>query len=152
MFTVAAMANSQWGLVEGQANKDKVSEYLSNDQSIKSYVFILSIADDRSTSIPPSPDHLLLATVQYDPSAENPTQTFPIPPAIIELGIDVGIVIFKIESNWGGDLTCLYRVSLGFCSYKECADGRYEFTGIRLKTRGINKWLLPIGLRCWSGG
>ena len=114
MFTVAAMANSQWGLVEGQANKDKVSEYLSNDQSIKSYVFILSIADDRSTSIAPSPDHLLLATVQYDPSAENPTQTFPIPPAIIELGIDVGIVIFKVESNWGGDLTCLYRVSLGF--------------------------------------
>jgi hypothetical protein len=89
-----------------------VAEYLATNQALKSYVSILAAADTRSTSIPPSPDHLLLATVQYDPSAENPTQTFPIPPAIIELGIDVGIVIFKIESNWGGDLTCLYRVSL----------------------------------------
>ena len=98
--------------MEGQANKNKVSEYLATNQASQSYVPQTVIADTRSTSIPPSPDHLLLATVQYDPSAENPTQTFPIPPAIIELGIDVGIVIFKIESNWGGDLTCLYRVSL----------------------------------------
>ena len=109
-----SQANGQWGLVEGQANKDKVSGYLATDQALKSYVPLLAPADTRSTSIPPSPDHLLLATVQYDPSAENPTQTFPIPPAIIELGIDVGIVIFKIESNWGGDLTCLYRVSLKY--------------------------------------
>ena len=109
-----AQANDQWGLVEGQANKEKVSGYLATDQALESYAPLLAPADTRSTSIPPSPDHLLLATVQYDPSAENPTQTFPIPPAIIELGIDVGIVIFKIESNWGGDLTCLYRVSLKY--------------------------------------
>jgi hypothetical protein len=105
-------ADDQWGLVEGQVNKDKVSGYLASHQAPESYVSFLAMADTRSTSIPPSPDHLLLATVLYDPSAENPTQTFPIPPAIIELGVDVGIVIFKIESNWGGDLTCLYRVSL----------------------------------------
>jgi SUN domain-containing protein 1/2 len=69
-------------------------------------------ADYSDSSVPPSPDHVLLAIVEYDPSSDNPTQTFPIPPAITELGVDVGIVIFKVESNWGGDLTCLYRVCL----------------------------------------
>jgi SUN domain-containing protein 1/2 len=66
------------------------------------------------STVAPSPDHLLLASVEYDPSADDPTQTFPIPPAIIDLGVDIGIVIFKVESNWGGDLTCLYRVSFPF--------------------------------------
>lgn len=65
----------------------------------------------RSSSVPPSSDHLLLATLEYDPQAENPTQTFPVPPVVLELGIDMGIVVIKVESNWGGDLTCLYRVS-----------------------------------------
>lgn len=64
-----------------------------------------------SSEVAPSPDHLLLASVEYDPSSDDPTQTFPIPPAIIDLGVDIGIVIFKVESNWGGELTCLYRVS-----------------------------------------
>lgn len=27
------------------------------------------------------------------------------------MGIDMGIIVVKVESNWGGDLTCLYRVS-----------------------------------------
>ena len=42
------------------------------------------------------------------------------PPAVIEMGIDMGIVVFKVESNWGGDLTCLYRVSV-VCVLTDCA-------------------------------
>lgn len=30
------------------------------------------------------------------------------------MGIDMGIVVFKFGSNWGGDFTCLYRVSYVF--------------------------------------
>lgn len=72
-----------------------------------------SLADSHSSSsIPPSSDHILLASIDYDPHAEQPIQTFPVPPVIIEMGIDMGIVIVKVESNWGGDLTCLYRVSV----------------------------------------
>lgn len=65
----------------------------------------------RASSLAGSSDQLLLASVLYDPHAVDPTQTFPIAPAIVELGVDMGIVVFKVESNWGGDLTCLYRVS-----------------------------------------
>lgn len=65
------------------------------------------------SSIPPSPDHLLLASFTYDPSLATPMQTFPVAREIRELGVDVGIVIFKIASNWGADFTCLYRVSRG---------------------------------------
>lgn len=59
----------------------------------------------------PSPDHLLLASFTYDPSLPSHIQTFPVASEVVELGIDVGIVIFRVESNWGGDFTCLYRVS-----------------------------------------
>lgn len=69
------------------------------------------IADLRS-NLPPSaaPEHILLANITYDPSAPHHIQTFPVLPEVVELGVDLGIVIFKIESNWGADFTCLYRV------------------------------------------
>ncbi|WVQ78315.1 hypothetical protein IAT38_000400 [Cryptococcus sp. DSM 104549] len=56
------------------------------------------------------PDHLPLGTFTYDPSGASHIQTFPVPSDIVDLGIKVGVVVFKVESNWGGDLTCLYRV------------------------------------------
>lgn len=58
-----------------------------------------------------APDHLSLGTFTYDPSAPSHIQTFNVDPAIVDLGVDVGVVIFRVNSNWGGDLTCLYRVS-----------------------------------------
>lgn len=56
-------------------------------------------------------NYLPLGTFTYDPSSYSHIQTFPVSPDIVELGIRIGVVVFKIESNWGGDLTCLYRVS-----------------------------------------
>ncbi|WVQ98779.1 hypothetical protein IAU59_005910 [Kwoniella sp. CBS 9459] len=56
------------------------------------------------------PDYLPLGTVTYDPSSFSHIQTFPVPAAIQELDIKVGVVVFKVESNWGGSFTCLYRV------------------------------------------
>lgn len=57
-------------------------------------------------------NYLPLGTFTYDPSSYSHIQTFPVSPDIVELGIRIGVVVFKIESNWGGDLTCLYRVSV----------------------------------------
>ncbi|WVF72202.1 hypothetical protein IAT40_007014 [Kwoniella sp. CBS 6097] len=57
-----------------------------------------------------TPDYLPLGTVIYDPSSISHIQTFPVPADIQELDIKVGVVVFKVESNWGGSLTCLYRV------------------------------------------
>lgn len=42
----------------------------------------------------------------------TPIQTFSVFPEVIQQRIDVGIVIFRVLDNWGGDLTCLYRVGL----------------------------------------
>jgi len=58
-----------------------------------------------------STDQILLASFEYDPSLPAQTQTFPVPADVVDLGIDIGIVIFRVESNFGGDFTCLYRVS-----------------------------------------
>jgi SUN domain-containing protein 1/2 len=70
--------------------------------------------------MPPSPDYLLLSTFTYDPALPNHIQTFPVDSAIQALGIDMGIVVFKFASNWGGDFTCLYRVSQAL-RYPFCA-------------------------------
>ncbi len=61
--------------------------------------------------MPSSGDQLLLGSFTYDPSAASHIQTFQIDPSIVELGIDTGVVIFRVTSNWGGEFTCLYRVS-----------------------------------------
>lgn len=63
------------------------------------------------SSIPQTADRILLTTITYDASSSAPIQTFPVPAEITDYGIDTGIVIFRVESNWGGDFTCLYRVS-----------------------------------------
>jgi len=95
-------------MIEGEDNKAKVAEYLRRSTSSE-YDHLLGRADP-SSSIVPSPDHLLLGSFIYDPSAASHVQTFPVDPEVVELGIDVGVAIFKIDSNWGGDFTCLYRV------------------------------------------
>ncbi|EIW69445.1 hypothetical protein TREMEDRAFT_71629 [Tremella mesenterica DSM 1558] len=82
-----------WAVVEGEQNKAKLMAY----------------HESRGTESP-SVDNLLLTEFTYDPNSPSPIQTVPVSPDIVELGIDTGIVIFKIESNWGADFTCLYRV------------------------------------------
>lgn len=42
----------------------------------------------------------------------SPVQTFPVVPEIIKMGIPVSDVVFAFNSNWGGNLTCIYRVSV----------------------------------------
>lgn len=82
-----------WAVIEGSEHQAKVADY------------------HRSRDLGEVPsDRLLLAEIVYDPDSASPIQTTPIPAEIIDLGIDVGIVIFKVTSNWGADLTCLYRV------------------------------------------
>ncbi|WVW83019.1 hypothetical protein I302_105035 [Kwoniella bestiolae CBS 10118] len=56
------------------------------------------------------PDHLPLTTLTYDIDSLSNIQTFPVSDEIQHLDISVGIVIFKVEDNHGGDFTCLYRV------------------------------------------
>ncbi|KAJ7321339.1 UNC-like C-terminal-domain-containing protein [Mycena albidolilacea] len=49
-----------------------------------------------------------IATLQYSP---NHIQTFPVDTEIRNLGIDFGVVMLIVKSNWGmGEYTCLYRI------------------------------------------
>ncbi|ORY27192.1 UNC-like C-terminal-domain-containing protein [Naematelia encephala] len=86
-----------WGLVEGEENQQKAAEYLAQHPQPES-------------SMLPSKDYLLLGTYTYDPESRSPVQTFPVEPEISDLGLNMGIVVFKVLNNWGGDFTCLYRV------------------------------------------
>ncbi|KAI6015710.1 hypothetical protein EDC04DRAFT_2507822, partial [Pisolithus marmoratus] len=50
-----------------------------------------------------------LAHVRYDPlDKANKCQTFAVHPKVCAAGLDFGIVVFLIRSNWGPDTTCLY--------------------------------------------
>jgi SUN domain-containing protein 1/2 len=58
-----------------------------------------------------TPESLLLASFTYDANLDAPIQTFPVPADLVATGIDVQSVVVLIKSNWGGEYTCLYRVS-----------------------------------------
>jgi hypothetical protein len=63
------------------------------------------------TSLPPTPNHLLLARGAYDSSLPSPIQTFPVTPMARQLAIPVNTVVLRILSNHGERaFTCLYRV------------------------------------------
>lgn len=54
--------------------------------------------------------YLRIATFSYDLYTTHNIQTFPVDEEISRLGIDFGIVILRIKSNWGREeYTCLYR-------------------------------------------
>lgn len=74
------------------------------------------LTEPRPTSLPQTPENILLTKVAYDIYSATPIQTFPVPDAFVDFGIDTRIVTFRVQSNWGGDVTCLYRVRLSFSS------------------------------------
>ncbi|OWZ80276.1 hypothetical protein C366_01159 [Cryptococcus neoformans Tu401-1] len=84
------------GLVDYTEGLEKLAEYRAAHE--------MDLNNEEDTN------YLPLGTFTYDPSSYSHIQTFPVSPDIVELGIRIGVVVFKIESNWGGDLTCLYRV------------------------------------------
>lgn len=93
---------------------EKLAEYRATHQYVNYCTNrnSLTIAIRMSLNQEEDTNYLHLGTFTYDPSSYSHIQTFPVSPDIVELGIRIGVVVFKIESNWGGDLTCLYRVSV----------------------------------------
>jgi len=88
-----------WGMVEGAENIEKYSVW--NDS--------LPLPDYPST-LPKSPHFMRLANFTYDINAPNYVQTFAVDPDVKALGLDFGIVVLRVLSNWGQDrYTCLYR-------------------------------------------
>lgn len=113
-----------WGLVEGQDNMEKVArwkeerarrrEELKTQAEAQGEVWM----DDEETEeypsmLPKDPQYLRIASFSYDIHGSSDVQTFPILQEVQELGIDFGIVVLYVKSNWGhSEFTCLYRLRI----------------------------------------
>ncbi|GAA6011361.1 hypothetical protein JCM10207_008313 [Rhodosporidiobolus poonsookiae] len=106
-----------WGVVEAQEDVTRLAQYRQQQLDARreagaSGAEALNDSEGGApASLPPSANHLLLASGAYDPSAPSPVQSFPVTAAARQLGIPVQVVVVKVLSNHGESAyTCLYRV------------------------------------------
>ncbi|KAH9037831.1 hypothetical protein EDB85DRAFT_1934759 [Lactarius pseudohatsudake] len=92
-----------WGFVEGAQNLDKVVAWEA--ARIEAGLEVPT----QPMSLPHSSKYLRIAQFEYDVDASNAVQTFPVDEDIRGLGLDFGIVVLRVLSNWGKEFTCLYR-------------------------------------------
>ncbi|PVG04261.1 hypothetical protein CPB86DRAFT_778529 [Serendipita vermifera] len=109
-----------WGLVDGAENVRKVAEYHRRRE--QRYRDLVNAAnregrtppppeDPYPSTLPPDAHYLRLAQFSYDVNAPSHIQTFSVPQEIQDLGVDIGIVVLMVRSNWGEpNWTCLYRL------------------------------------------
>ena len=94
-----------WGMVEGQDNIARVKEWKEHAGGEA----IVNAIEYPST-LPRDPEYIRLANFTYDVGSTRGVQTFPVNEAVRSLGVDFGIVVLRVLSNWGQrDFTCLYR-------------------------------------------
>ena len=111
-----------WGLVEGRDNVAKVTEWKAENARRKEerkreaeergeVVPVDEVEELYPRTLPMSPQYIRIASFRYDIHSPNNVQTFPVSPEIRDLGVDFGIVVLRVKSNWGRDeFTCLYRM------------------------------------------
>ena len=96
-----------WGLVDGEAN---MRTFLQVQDSQPSFTSTLS-------KVPPSPISkegifLPLAEINFDITAQSLRQAFPLSNSVLSWGIDFGVVVVDVRSNWGADTTSLCTVQV----------------------------------------
>lgn len=103
-----------WGFVEGADNLEKYEAYRERIDAQRAEATLDGEILDPEPILHGAPrgiPYLHLSTVTYDIHSPSHIQTFSIPQEIQDLGIDIGVVVFEINDNWGDDnYTCLYRV------------------------------------------
>jgi SUN domain-containing protein 1/2 len=110
-----------WGMVEGKDNIRKIKIWqaekaASREQARKAakekgVSFVEAVVPAYPKTLPKTPQYIRIANFTYNIHASRNIQTFPIDEEIRELGVDFGIVVLRIKSNWGTDAyTCLYRL------------------------------------------
>ncbi|KAH9949977.1 hypothetical protein B0H21DRAFT_832778 [Amylocystis lapponica] len=111
-----------WGLVEGKDNVAKLKEWRAQRAARQEearveaelngtpYVELLN-EPPYPKSLPKVPEYVRVANFTYNIHAPEHVQTFPVVEEIRDLGIDFGLVVLLVKSNWGRDeFTCLYRL------------------------------------------
>ncbi|CDO74910.1 hypothetical protein BN946_scf184988.g17 [Trametes cinnabarina] len=107
-----------WGLVEGHDNIAKFREWKNaraaarESAEARGEPIPLSLLDDEvyPRSLPRHPEYVRVANFTYDIHSPEHIQTFPVRDDVKELGIDFGVVVLLVKSNWGKEFTCLYRL------------------------------------------
>ena len=94
-----------WAMVEGEDNIQKVHQWIESQNASE------TPPAPYPASLPNSAQYIRIAEFSYDVHSSQNVQTFPIFEEIKELGVDFGIVVLRVKSNWGrDDFTCLYRL------------------------------------------
>lgn len=93
-----------WGLIEGAGNthKDRYNRLLAAVSGVAAHNRSRPSLHAGFTFVP-------LASFEYDIRHHSNVQTFPVYDPVSEGGIEFGIVVLEVLSNWGSDMTCLYR-------------------------------------------
>ncbi|KAF6755466.1 hypothetical protein DFP72DRAFT_1067747 [Ephemerocybe angulata] len=115
-----------WGLVEGQDNierlrrwrEERVAERRAEVEKEGGSVDAeweegewKRMREGYPESLPRNPEYVRLARFVYDIHAPRHVQTFKVDEGVREMGIDFGVVVGRVLSNWGHEsYTCLYRL------------------------------------------
>jgi SUN domain-containing protein 1/2 len=101
-----------WALVEGEQNVRKLKEWrerkreAAREQGQEEEEEMMPYPP----SLPLQPEYIRLANFTYDLDGPSHIQNFPVEKDIQELGLDFGVVVLMVKSNWGQTgFTCLYR-------------------------------------------
>ncbi|KAH0585160.1 hypothetical protein H2248_008417 [Termitomyces sp. 'cryptogamus'] len=103
-----------WGLVEGTDNVEKVlrwkEERRRRREEARENGEEVEEEPEVPSTLPRAPMYVRVAEFAYDIHAPRNVQTFPVDPELRALGVDFGVVVLMMKSNWGREYTCLYRL------------------------------------------
>jgi hypothetical protein len=88
---------------------------VDGDQNKKTFFSSRRTFTPTLSRVPPFPiskggTFLPLAEIDFDITAPSLRQIFPLYTEVRSWGIDFGVIVFDIRSNWGGDITSLCSV------------------------------------------
>jgi SUN domain-containing protein 1/2 len=107
-----------WGMVEGRENIARVKAWQAAKAQLRKEVLARGEELDENLkeipyprTLPKSPQYIRVAKFTYDIHGQHNVQSFQVSQEIRDLGVDFGIVVLRVKSNWGReDFTCLYRL------------------------------------------
>lgn len=105
-----------WGLVEGTENVEKIRRWKEERRrrreaaGVSGEVEVPEEEPEVPDTLPRAPMYVRVAKFAYDVHAPRNVQTFPVDPELRALGVDFGVVVLMMKSNWGREYTCLYRL------------------------------------------
>ena len=98
-----------WGLVEGEKNIAQHSQLQvrhSSSSRVAPQAAVLAARAKHANAF-----FLELAHFDYDVTQHGSyVQTFPIHKEVRQLRMDFGVVLLEVQSNWGANFTCIYRM------------------------------------------